>query len=335
MGNAELLSSFTEKVDEFAKYREFIDKAQAQAEKFSAAVVERVVSTNTEKSEVVVGEIILLLTDMESVVLDLTGQKDEILAGRESSGAKLEELELRQAIGELTDEEFEKEAKELKTSVATIDEQVAVIDDELSGYSVQLERWTELGMAAGILSDDPVVEAEPEADVEIEVQVDDDDDDAISVEDSGENLVDDMGSVFDDVGDEDGIDIDVGDIDIVGGDDGALELEAEGVAEEPADEERKAVLLYQEGTAEEQIYPIAGDVLTLGRGRDNDVQVKNDSKVSRYHCKIYRRGPNFYIEDNKSANGTLVNGELITERRLFGGEEVIIGETFFRFRILD
>ncbi len=44
---------------------------------------------------------------------------------------------------------------------------------------------------------------------------------------------------------------------------------------------------------------------------------------------------NFYIEDNKSSNGSLVNGELITERRLFGGEEVIIGETFFRFRIMD
>jgi pSer/pThr/pTyr-binding forkhead associated (FHA) protein len=56
--------------------------------------------------------------------------------------------------------------------------------------------------------------------------------------------------------------------------------------------------------------------------------------VSRFHCKLFRRSGNFYIEDNKSSNGTLVNGELITERRLFGGEEVIIGETFFRFRIM-
>lgn len=75
-------------------------------------------------------------------------------------------------------------------------------------------------------------------------------------------------------------------------------------------------------------------MLTIGRGRDNDIQIKNDSKVSRFHCKLFRRGANFYIEDNKSSNGTLVNGELITERRLFGGEEVIIGETYFRFRIM-
>ncbi len=131
----------------------------------------------------------------------------------------------------------------------------------------------------------------------------------------------------------------VGDLDILGEDED-LELEGGEAAAAPKDDEksdkpRRAVLLYQEGTPEEQIYPFNGDVMSLGRGRDNDVQVKNDSKVSRYHCKLYRRGPNFYIEDNKSANGSLVNGELITERRLFGGEEVIIGETFFRFRILD
>ena len=97
---------------------------------------------------------------------------------------------------------------------------------------------------------------------------------------------------------------------------------------------RRALLLYLEGTPEEQIYPFTGEVLTVGRGRDNDIQIKNDSKVSRFHCKLFRRGDNFYVEDNKSSNGTLINGELISERRLFGGEEIIIGETFFRFRIM-
>ncbi len=116
-------------------------------------------------------------------------------------------------------------------------------------------------------------------------------------------------------------------IDLLGDDGGDGDGDAAG--------HRRALLLYQEGTAEEQIYPFTSDVITIGRGRDNDIQIKNDSKVSRYHCKIFRRGDNFYIEDNKSSNGSLVNGELITERRLFGGEEVIIGETFFRFRILD
>lgn len=95
----------------------------------------------------------------------------------------------------------------------------------------------------------------------------------------------------------------------------------------------EAFMLYQEGTPEEQIYPFTDDVVTIGRGRDNGIQIRNDSKISRYHCKVYRRTSNFYIEDNKSSNGTLVNGELITERRLFGGEKIIIGETFFKFQV--
>lgn len=119
-------------------------------------------------------------------------------------------------------------------------------------------------------------------------------------------------------------------------DDLGLEFSEEEEAAQPKPgAQRRALLIYQEGTAEEQIYPFHGDQITIGRGRDNDIQIKNDSKVSRYHCKVYRRGDNFYIEDNQSSNGSLVNGELVTERRLFGGEEVIIGETFFRFRILE
>ena len=79
--------------------------------------------------------------------------------------------------------------------------------------------------------------------------------------------------------------------------------------------------------------------MRIGRGRASDgkacdVQIKNDAKVSR-HRTIVQTEDRFRVEDNKSANGTLVNGELVTERRLFGGEEVIIGETFFRFRVLD
>ena len=148
-----------------------------------------------------------------------------------------------------------------------------------------------------------------------------------------------------DILEDDGVD--EVEIDLVGGDDAeddlglgddsaAVEVSAPKIsADEIEGDARRALLIYQEGTAEEQIYPFTGDVLTIGRGRDNDIQIKNDSKVSRYHCKVFRRGDNFYIEDNKSSNGSLVNGELITERRLFGGEEVIIGETFFRFRIMD
>jgi pSer/pThr/pTyr-binding forkhead associated (FHA) protein len=81
----------------------------------------------------------------------------------------------------------------------------------------------------------------------------------------------------------------------------------------------------------EQVYPFTGEVMSMGRGRNNDIQIKNDGKISRYHCRIFRRGDEFIIEDNKSSNGTLVNGKLVTRQRLDGGEQVQIGETRMTF----
>jgi len=85
------------------------------------------------------------------------------------------------------------------------------------------------------------------------------------------------------------------------------------------------------GTPGPELYPFTGEVMSLGRGRNNDIQIKNDGKISRYHCRIFRRGDEFIVEDNKSSNGTLVDGKLVTRQPLTGGELVQIGETRVEF----
>jgi hypothetical protein len=374
MDKAELLSKFNGQVDLFEKYQTFIEKAQSQSGRFSAAVVERVVADNRAKSSDIIGEIVSMMAELDTVVTNLEAEREEVTRGAADSQLLLEELELRHMIGELADDDFEAESAEVKSVVETADTKVGSIDAELGEFKAASERWTELGTRSGMVdvvadSDaeaDVESESESEADVESESESDAEEDaepndvaeegadaeadaapdvdgEAGPEESSDEDQavldidIDDAGESELDLGADDGdAGFEVGDLDILGEDE---ELDLDGgdavVETDQQEKPRRAVLLYQEGTAEEQIYPFSGEVLSLGRGRDNDVQVKNDSKVSRYHCKLYRRGPNFYIEDNKSANGTLVNGELITERRLFGGEEVIIGETFFRFRILE
>jgi hypothetical protein len=352
MDRAQLLADFQSRVETFDRYQSFIAKAKSQSGKFAAAVVEKVVADNTEKSMEVVGEIIPLMADVETVISELEAEKTSAIENAKESKFQLEELELRRMIGDLSEEAFETEAAEHKEVVDSTDTKIAEIDDELETLHAAIKSWQELSVAAGLSGgdeDDLVVGDDEEVLVvdDDEPILADEDPDIEGFEDDGKGdgshvesvrIAEDMSVVFDDDDDDDEDQgFEVGDLDILG-DDEEIELEAgeDDSGDDDGDEKpRRAVLLYQEGTAEEQIYPFTGDVMSLGRGRDNDVQVKNDSKVSRYHCKLYRRGPNFYIEDNKSANGTLVNGELITERRLFGGEEVIIGETFFRFRILD
>ena len=104
MDKAELLSKFTGQVDLFEKYQTFIEKAQSQAGRFSAAVVERVVSDNTTKSMEVVAVIVPLMADMDDVVQGLESERGDITQGVAQSQLKLEELELRHMIGELDDD---------------------------------------------------------------------------------------------------------------------------------------------------------------------------------------------------------------------------------------
>ncbi len=100
-------------------------------------------------------------------------------------------------------------------------------------------------------------------------------------------------------------------------------------AEEPEGEGPRLLVIPPD--APESVVPFTGEVMSMGRGRNNDIQIKNDGKISRYHCRIFRRGDEFIIEDNKSSNGTLVNGKLVTRQRLDGGEQVQIGETRMTF----
>jgi hypothetical protein len=299
------------------------------------------------------------------VVGELKTARDQALEASKESQFRLEELELRLAIGDLSEEAFNVAAADYKAVVETTDAKVAELDGERTRLQEVLVQWQRIGGAqatsnkaatpepAGRRSAPPPRDPTPEPpparepapapsaqeDLEIEEELDQTpapaegratppppDPEPVIEEEVGDPFA--INSNFDQ-------EIDVPVVPEPDQPEFQEEEEDEGGGEEREERPRRAVLLYQEGTAEEQIYPFTGEVLSLGRGRDNDVQVKNDSKVSRYHCKLFRRGPNFYFEDNKSANGTLVNGELITERRLFGGEEVIIGETFFRFRILD
>jgi len=349
MEQSELLSEFKKKVDEFVKARSFVDKAQAQAEKFDSAVIQKVVESHTEKANGIVGSLLPLTVEVGEQIATLQGQKQEMRAGQESARLQLQELELRQVIGEMSKKQFESKSKSLKEELEGSDSQVSDLDEACASMQAELERWSEAAEKAG-------VNTESAMPVEAAIEVGEFED---GVHAESVSVIEDLAVVFEDeapsgVPDEEVIEaiasddpndddddevIEMGEADLdllVDDDDDSLELDVAGIeAEEINGTGRRAVLLYLEGTSDELVHPVNTEVISMGRGRDNDIQVKNDSKVSRYHCKIYSRGPNYYIEDNKSANGSLVNGELITERRLFGGEEIIIGETFYRFRILD
>ncbi len=363
MDKAELLVNLNANIGKYEQHRQYIEKAKAQAAKFKPDVVEKVILDHEIKSSDVADKVAPLLPDLRALVAGLDAEKSGIVASKGTVDEEIQELELRQMIGELSDADFEAQVADLRANASGANDRIAAIDADLAEINGAIDRWATLAGPNGHYAAPAAAPVEPEPEVAAIVEP------AEGEYAERSEIKEDVSSIFSGgeapatvrVGDADEIAIEAGEVGeeagdmvsaevqfSVGGSSSEVEIEIGGDDVKPAVEvsppaaavesdgaQRRALLIYQESTAEEQIYPFTNDQLTIGRGRENDIQIKNDSKVSRYHCKLFRRGNNFYVEDIKSSNGTLVNGELITDRRLFGGEEIVVGETYFRFRIME
>ena len=363
MDKAELLTTLTGHAAKYEQHRQYIEKAKQAGQKFSSAVVEKVILDHDIKSAQVADLVNPLLPRLEELVAALEADKAGLASSKGTVDEEIMELELRQAIGEIADTDFEAQVSELRGNASGANERIAAIDADLGELNAGHHRWRGLAEPHGHYRapDEPADEVHHSARLDIHEDVSSvfggDGPAQVRVTDVHDEIAIETAESAEGEDEGDGVSADVhfsgGDVMAEPDSDGggrivaATEVEVEiggepeaenksGDAGDAADgSARRALLIYQESTAEEQIYPFANDQLTIGRGRENDIQIKNDSKVSRYHCKLFRRGNNFYVEDIKSSNGTLVNGELITDRRLFGGEEIVIGETYFRFRIME
>ncbi|MBI4567558.1 MAG: FHA domain-containing protein [Planctomycetes bacterium] len=69
---------------------------------------------------------------------------------------------------------------------------------------------------------------------------------------------------------------------------------------------------------------IGSTPITIGREPSNTVALK-DQRCSRKHVKVERVGAEFVITDLKSSNGTLHNGQRITQKTLADGDRFAIG----------
>ena len=64
----------------------------------------------------------------------------------------------------------------------------------------------------------------------------------------------------------------------------------------------------------------------IGRGSDTDIRL-HDCWASRTHCEISSLDDTIVVRDLESRNGTLVNGEQITEAPLLPDDRLTVGIT--------
>ena len=72
-------------------------------------------------------------------------------------------------------------------------------------------------------------------------------------------------------------------------------------------------------------------IVTIGRDPSNDL-VLPDAMVSRRHAVVEHRGAQFFLRDCHSANGSVVNGDRVSECALRDGDLVAIGSMRLLFR---
>jgi two-component system cell cycle response regulator len=104
--------------------------------------------------------------------------------------------------------------------------------------------------------------------------------------------------------------------------------------------ERRPALVFMRGEQLAAPIPLERDAVTLGRALEADVRV-NDARASRLHARIITErdaetGAVVYrVADLGSTNGTLLNGEPVTESVIHDGDKLTIGEHLIRFELLD
>jgi pSer/pThr/pTyr-binding forkhead associated (FHA) protein len=91
-----------------------------------------------------------------------------------------------------------------------------------------------------------------------------------------------------------------------------------------------ALLIVRSGPTAGARYLLDSDVSTVGRHPEADIFF-DDVTVSRRHAEVTREGSRFEIVDQRSLNGTYVNGERVDRATLTNGAEVRIGKFRLNF----
>jgi hypothetical protein len=76
----------------------------------------------------------------------------------------------------------------------------------------------------------------------------------------------------------------------------------------------------------------AGHEIVVGRSPSSDWQLPNESRLSRRHFQISAHPDHGRVIDLQSTNGTVLNGEKVTEIDLQDGDRIQCGNTVFAIK---
>ena len=85
-----------------------------------------------------------------------------------------------------------------------------------------------------------------------------------------------------------------------------------------------------QGSERTLMIPLGSEVLHIGRGLSADLHL-DESSVSRRHAILVPRTGGARILDERSSNGTYVNGRRVQEADLSNGDVIVVGRVVLRY----
>lgn len=85
-----------------------------------------------------------------------------------------------------------------------------------------------------------------------------------------------------------------------------------------------------QGPQQTLLIPLTGDALHIGRGLSAQLHL-DESSVSRRHAILVARPSGARILDDRSSNGTFVNGRRVQQADLHNGDVIVVGRVVLRY----
>jgi hypothetical protein len=102
------------------------------------------------------------------------------------------------------------------------------------------------------------------------------------------------------------------------------------LAVEPAEHAGPGRYVEIQGPERALLIPLAGVAVHIGRGLSAELRL-DDNSVSRRHAILVPRPAGARILDDRSANGTFVNGRRVQQTELSNGDVIVLGRVVLRF----
>ena len=149
---SDALSRFNSMVERFHQLQTWIERANAAADRFRPEIVARVVEGHTASRDELLVDLVPLMVEVEVEADAADARAADIEARIATEQTALEELELRQIIGDLDEDGWLEAATPLQDAIDSVKPALNAAREESASLRAALASWEAMGQSAGVLA---------------------------------------------------------------------------------------------------------------------------------------------------------------------------------------